>query len=69
MPPLNLGEQPHTNDDEWRKALLRDYNISYLFYGPRERALLGFEPGEKPYLVESYANRLVTIYRVVIEGG
>jgi len=55
--------------DEWRKALLRDYNISYLFYGPRERALPGFEPGGKPYLVESYSNRLVTIYRVVISKG
>ncbi len=55
--------------DEWRKALLRDYNISYLFYGPRERALPGFEPEGKPYLVESYSNRLVTIYRVVISRG
>jgi len=28
--------------DEWRKALLRDYDISYL-YDPREKALPGFE--------------------------
>ena len=55
--------------DEWRKELLREYNISYLFYGPRERALPGFEPEGKPYLVESYSNRLVTIYRVVISKG
>jgi len=56
--------------DEWRKELLRNYNISYLFHGPREKALPGFEPEGKPYLVESYSNRLVTIYRVVIsEGG
>ena len=55
--------------DKWRKALLRDYNISYLFYGPREKALPGFQPEGKPYLVESYSNRLVTIYRVVSQGG
>ena len=55
--------------DEWRKALLRDYNISYLFYGPRERAIPGFEPEGKPYLMESYSNQLVTIYRVVISKG
>jgi len=55
--------------DEWRKALLRDYNISYLFYGPRERAIPGFEPAGKPYLVKSYSNQLVTIYRVVISKG
>jgi hypothetical protein len=55
--------------DEWRKELLREYNVSYLFYGPRERALPGFEPAGKPYLVESYSNRLVTIYRVVISKG
>jgi len=29
--------------DEWRKALSRDHNISYLFHGPREKALPGFE--------------------------
>jgi len=60
-----FGQAP----DEWRKELLRDYNISYLFYGPRERALPGFEPEGEPYLVESYSNSLVTIYRVVISKG
>jgi hypothetical protein len=54
--------------DEWRKELLRDYNISYLFYGPRERALPGFEPEGEPYLVEVYANSEVSIYELHLES-
>jgi uncharacterized membrane protein len=54
--------------DEWRKALLREYNIVYLFYGPRERAIPGFEPEDEPYLVEVYANPEVSIYELRLES-
>ncbi len=53
--------------EEWRRALLARYNIDYLFYGPRERALVGFEPEKAGYLEKVYANSLVTIYRVAKE--
>ncbi len=54
--------------DEWRKELLRDYNISYLFYGPREKALPGFEPRDEPYLVEVYTNSEVSVYELHLES-
>ncbi len=50
--------------DSWREKLLDDYGIAYLFYGPRERVLGPFNPLGKTYLSPSFANSLVTIYRV-----
>ena len=50
--------------DSWRTELLRQYDIGYLFHGPRERKLGGFDPATKAYLSRSFTNSLVTIYRV-----
>jgi len=50
--------------DSWREKLLDEYGIAYLFYGPRERVLGPFNPLGKTYLSPSFANSLVTIYRV-----
>ena len=54
-----------SNDDNFRRELLRDYNITYLFYGPREQALGDFSPATTPYLKNVYDNGTVQIYRVV----
>jgi uncharacterized membrane protein len=51
-------------DDQERLAILNEYGIVYLFYGPGERALGDLQPMNKPYLVESFANQGVTIFRV-----
>ena len=53
------------SDDEWRVDLLAEHGIRYLFYGPREAALEGFDPDAASYLVPAYRNELVTIYRTV----
>ncbi|MGB3905774.1 MAG: hypothetical protein WBB22_12705 [Anaerolineae bacterium] len=50
--------------DSWRMGLLEHYRIAYLFYGPREATLGVFDPRGKTYLSPSFANQLVTIYRV-----
>ena len=50
--------------DSWRIGLLEEYDIAYLFYGPRERKLGAFDPTGRTYLSPSFANSLVTIYRV-----
>jgi len=47
--------------DEWRRAPLRDYDISTSSMGVERRPSPALR---KPYLMESYSNRLVTIYRV-----
>lgn len=50
--------------DSWRMELLEHHHIAYLFYGPRERMLGAFDPVNSAYLSPSFANSLVTIYRV-----
>lgn len=55
--------QPNTSDP-WRRELLKEYAIAYIFYGPREAVLGGFDPSQSPYLSAVFANDLVTIYAV-----
>ncbi len=50
--------------DSWRMQLLEKHSIAYMFYGPREGRLGGFDPSSSTYLSPSFANELVTIYRV-----
>jgi hypothetical protein len=52
-------------DDAFRRRLLEDYGIAYLFYGPTERALGDFSPGATAYLQPVYDNGPVQIYRVL----
>jgi uncharacterized membrane protein len=55
-------------DDAFRAGLLRDYGISYVFYGPAERDLGSFSLWDAPYLQQVYDNGRVQIYRVVGAG-
>ena len=50
-------------DDSTRLSILRDHGIVYLFYGPQERALGDFNPEDKPYLMKTFSNSEVSIYR------
>jgi hypothetical protein len=52
-------------NDNLRRQLLRDYHITFLFYGLVERALGSFSPAEASYLQQAYDNGVVQIYRVV----
>jgi hypothetical protein len=51
--------------DAWRVGLLKEYDIAYVFYGPREELLGGFDPAEAEYLSPVFDNDLITIYRVL----
>ncbi|MFQ5613132.1 MAG: hypothetical protein ACE5H9_13465 [Anaerolineae bacterium] len=51
-------------DDAWRRALLAEYNVGYLYYGPHERALGDFEPDAAPYLRRVYQVGEVVLYAV-----
>lgn len=53
-----------SDDDGFRRRLLQEYGITYLYYGPAERALGDFLPGDTPYLQKVYDNGAVQIYRV-----
>jgi hypothetical protein len=50
--------------DSWRIEILEQYNIAYVYSGPRERMLGAFDPGAADYLTPAFANGLVTVYRV-----
>ena len=54
--------------DEERLALLREWQVIWLFYGPEERALGGFDPAAVPYLELAFRQGEVTVYRVTTEG-
>ena len=58
----NLYSTSETLD---RFAFLARYGIAYVFYGPRERKLGGFDPSAAPFLELAFQHENVAIYRVV----
>lgn len=50
--------------DSWRQELLAHYQVEYVWHGPRERNLGGFEPQTAVYLRPIYQNQTITIYQV-----
>lgn len=54
-----------STNDAWRRALLTQYNIEYLYYGPHERDLGPFLPDDAPYLKQVYKNDAVQLYQVI----
>ncbi len=51
-------------DDAIRRALIRDYGIRYLFYGPAENSMGDFDPSEADYLERVYSSPAVEIFKV-----
>jgi uncharacterized membrane protein len=50
--------------DEFRKGLLSEYGVHYLFHGPSEKQTGDFQPSTCDYLLPVYRNSEVSIYRV-----
>lgn len=48
--------------DSERQALIREYGIRYVFYGPAERALGRYDPNESPLFVEVFLSPQVRLY-------
>ncbi len=53
-----------TTDDAWRRHLLAQYGVAYVFWGPAERASGAFSPHEAPYLRQVYKARGYAIFEV-----
>jgi len=51
-------------DDAWRRHLLAQYGVGYVFWGPAERALGGFDAGHVPYLKQLYSAGGYTVFEV-----
>lgn len=64
------------SSDEQRLEVLQSYGVRYVFFGPQERSLGGFEPSRVGYLTPVFERPLAQLYRVdeanlvveVIEG-
>jgi hypothetical protein len=50
--------------NDWRRSLLEQYGVDYLYYGPNEQAVGEFQPANATYMKPVYANGTVTIFRV-----
>jgi hypothetical protein len=53
-----------TTDDAWRRALLEEYSVDYVFWGPAEQRVGDFDAQEANYLREIYAANGYTIFAV-----
>jgi hypothetical protein len=51
-------------DDAFRRDLLAQFHIAYVFWSEQERALGTFDPSQAGYLDSVFSNSTVTIYRV-----
>jgi hypothetical protein len=51
-------------DDAWRQQLLAQYNVDYVFWGPAERALGGFDAGQAAYLRQVYDAEGYAVFKV-----
>jgi hypothetical protein len=52
--------------DAARRNLLLEYRIAYVYWGPAERKLGGFQPDSAPYLSRAFGNATAVVYRVVL---
>jgi hypothetical protein len=50
--------------DAWRQQLLARYGVRYVLWGPEERDLGAFDPGDAPYLSAVYEGGGYAVYRV-----
>ena len=50
--------------DSWRRGLLARHDVSYLWHGPRERALGAWQPEQAAFLEPVYRQDGIVIYRV-----
>ena len=50
--------------DKGRQSLLSEFSVSYIFFGPNEHALGGWDPGQVVFLREIYQEGAYAIYHV-----
>ncbi|MCB9009656.1 MAG: hypothetical protein H6656_20215 [Ardenticatenaceae bacterium] len=52
-------------DNAWRQNLLREFGIDYVWFGPREKELGGFDPHTAVFLAPIFKNEAITIFTVL----
>jgi uncharacterized membrane protein len=51
-------------DDVWRRNLITTYDVRWVWWGPWERALGGFDPDQAAYLRQVYDAEGYTVFEV-----
>jgi uncharacterized membrane protein len=51
-------------DDAWRRRLLAQYGVDYVFWGPAEQDLGGFDLGKAAYLDSVYQSGAYALFEV-----
>ncbi len=54
-----------STSNAWRQELLEQFNVKYVWYGPREQELGQFNPATAAYLIPIYQNETITIFSVL----
>lgn len=52
-------------DPTQRQAILQQYSVDYILYGPTEQILGNYDPASAPYLTLVFASETTQIYQVV----
>ena len=52
--------------DSVRASMLDKYQIQYIFYGPAQASIGGYNPGASSFLSKVYENPTVAVYRVAL---
>ena len=54
-----------TTPDDWRRTFLKEWPITYVFFGPLEAQIGKFDPAQAPYLQLDYNGNGYRIYRAM----
>jgi uncharacterized membrane protein len=53
-----------STSNAWRQELLNQFNVRYVWFGPREQVLGDFDPSTAAYLAPVYQNETIIIFAV-----
>jgi hypothetical protein len=65
LPEVERFYQPGASQSE-RQALLASQGVDYVFWGPHERALGGWDPQSAPFLVRVFEQGEYQVFKVII---
>jgi hypothetical protein len=54
-------------DDDWRRTLMAEFDLEYVFWGPIEQSIGDWDPRTAPYLVPICSGPGYTVFRVALD--
>jgi hypothetical protein len=62
---FNVEDHASTTDNAWRRHLLEEYGVDYVFWGPKEQSLGAFDPNTAAYLQPVYGQGSYSLFEVI----